>query len=411
MTFHVRTLTSITQISNNSWNQVLLTGQESAPATQQVVTPFMRHEFLSSLEEAGCVGPDTGWQPCHIVVEDDENQLVAIVVGYLKSHSYGEYVFDHGWANAYHQHGLDYYPKWISAIPFTPVTNSKMVCRYPNQQDEIYALIKNELLSLQAQLNLSSVHWLFVDSMTSDTLSKQHFLPRYSVQFEWFNYGYLDYQAFLQALTSRKRKTTKKASEKLQRAGIIIERKCHQDINSDDWEFFYQCYRMTYLKRSGHEGYLTKDFFTLLLERMREHILLVIAYKGTTPIASALFLYDSSALYGRYWGALEEVDGLHFECCYQQGIMFAIENKIARFNPGTQGEHKILRGFEPTYCRSYHQLKDPDFHRAVEDFLIREKQHMLHYFSQTCDLLPFNDDFLTEYVSKRTQLLAPDNES
>ncbi|MCW8107655.1 GNAT family N-acetyltransferase [Alteromonas ponticola] len=357
-------------------------------ALSSIDSPFLRAEFLSALEESECVGKKTGWLPHHVGVYED-SRLIAAMPGYIKLDSYGEYVFDHAWANAYFQHGLNYYPKWISAIPFTPVPGNRLLIQTGVDSAEVFESINLALQSL-ATKNISSTHVLFPHS--PDLLATcSNFLLRKSVQFHWHNYHYQSFADFLGALTSRKRKSIRKTRRQLHAQGISISRYRGEEITQSHMAFFYQCYRQTYLKRSGHDGYLTRSFFNQIYHSMREHILIVEATLAGNPIASSLFFFDSSGLYGRYWGCVKHIEELHFECCYFQGIEFAIEQKLATFNPGTQGEHKILRGFEPTFCYSLHWLFHPEFSRAVSQFLIREKGTVETYFEQAKMVLPYNE--------------------
>jgi predicted N-acyltransferase len=233
------------------------------------------------------------------------------------------------------------------------------------------------------------MHWLFVEASFSDALIEHQQLQRRSVQFQWFNRQYKDFTDFLQALNSRKRKSIRAERNKVTKAGVTVERIHGKLLQQSHMDFFYLCYQQTYLKRSGHVGYLSSAFFTQILETMHDKILLIIATRDNTAIASALFLFDDQQLNGRYWGAMEEVEQLHFECCYYQGIEFCIEKGIQKFNPGTQGEHKILRGFEPIYCYSNHQLQEPAFHDAVGRFITTENLTIEQYKHNAEQLLPF----------------------
>lgn len=390
MDYSFRFINTLSEVDPAEWNAL-------CPSAN----PFLDYRFLHALEKSKCVGDDTGWQPYHLVIEARDS-LVAAVPGYIKTHSYGEYVFDHSWANAYHQHGKAYYPKWIAAIPFTPVTGPRILTKHAPQmaiQDAIQQGLK------QLENKVSSLHWLFANEQTSKTLAPSSYLNRYSVQFQWHNYDYSCFDDFLSALTSRKRKSIKKSRKQLVDASVYIKRKTHDDITDEDIAHFIQCYKQTYMKLSGHEGYLTNGFFEMLFDTMREHLMLVVAYSDATPIASALFFYDENGLYGRYWGALEEISGLHFACCYFEGIEFAIEKNIPIFNPGTQGEHKILRGFEPIFCHSHHHLFAEPFHQAVGRFLDDERHHIIDYYTQAKTVLPFNADFAT--TLKSTEVSAP----
>ncbi len=350
--------------------------------------PFISYAFLSALESSRSVGFETGWQPQHLLIYQNE-RLVGMLPLYSKTHSYGEYVFDFAWANAYHQHGLAYYPKLVSAIPFTPVTSERLILDERLSSEELIPDILQELRLFVEEKGYSSLHCLFLPMEMSKTLETNKLVQRRSVQFQWFNREYSDFNAFLLSLTARRRKSIRKERQKVGNANVQVSRICGDQMNAEHMDFFYQCYRQTYLKRSGHEGYLTKAFFDQILQNMAANLMLVIAQIGQEPVAAALYIYNKNQLCGRYWGALRDVDGLHFECCYYQGIEFCIEKNIASFNPGTQGEHKILRGFEPIYCYSNHWLKEPAFHHAITKFVEQESPEITRYKEQAAELLPF----------------------
>lgn len=375
-------------------------------------TPFLSYEFLSALEDSGSVdalattaetlypaGSHSGWLSCHLVLSIGEQPII-FLPAYQKSHSYGEYVFDQGWAHAYQRHGLAYYPKLINAIPFTPVTGSRMLC-HPDAAEQIIAAfdlvdepypieycLQQMVPSVTQHLQASSFHTLFLPPPVSTNLAPR-FAQRRSVQFNWHNRNYVDFKQFLEAMTSRKRKSIRKEREKIAGQGITIDWYSGEHLTDQVMEQFYPLYRTTYLKRSGHDGYLEPDFFQLLAERLANNTLVMLARVADKTVAGALFFFDQQGLYGRYWGAHEEIDGLHFEVCYYQGIEFAIMHQIPLFNPGTQGEHKILRGFEPTLCFSNHYLCEQRFHHAVKDFVERESNDIDAYLKYAESLLPF----------------------
>jgi predicted N-acyltransferase len=373
-----RTHASIHELDKNTWNTLFCHGG-----------PCLSHAFLACLEDSQSVGSDSGWQPHHLVWYKN-GQLIAAMPGYIKTHSYGEYVFDHGWADAYHRYGLKYYPKWVNAIPFTPVTQQRIGLA----ADATIAMpqLLEDIQSMLAAHGLSSAHCLYLNANEIAQLNTDSWAQRHSVQFEWGNRGYANFADYLEVLTARRRRSIKKERKNIAKQQVQIVRKFADTLTQADMDFFYQCYQITYLKRSGHHGYLTEAFFEQLFATCPEHILLVIASVDKRPVAASMYLYDDDVLYGRYWGALEDVSGLHFECCYYQGIEFAIEQKIARFNPGTQGEHKILRGFVPTTCHSLHYLAHPQMHAAVQDFVDRERPAIEQYRQECMALLPFNEE-------------------
>ena len=356
-----------------------LTWQSTLPAfgAQSGETPLHREAFLTALHQNGCLSATTGWLPHYLVADSGWCAF------YEKRHSYGEFVFDWAWADAYQRHGLLYYPKLVAALPYTPVPGNKVYGDLP-MGDIVTAA---EQFSLQR--HMSSVHWLYCDKATQASLTKQGYIGRKSVQFHWFNRDYADFSDFLDTFVSRKRKMVNKERRNVQHQGIRIERKTASNIDAQDLDFFYRCYRDTYQKRSGHNGYLPNAFFQQLGNTMSNELLLVLAYQDNRPVACALFAYDKDGLYGRYWGCIEEHEFLHFECCLYQGIEFCIEQNIPFFNPGTQGEHKLLRGFEPVWCYSAHKLHHPDFHRAINTFCLQEALQLEQYRQQALTLLPF----------------------
>lgn len=352
------------------------------------LSPFCQYAFLSALEKSTSVNASSGWQPQHLILYKNKTP-VALLPLYKKNHSYGEYVFDFAWANTYKQYGLRYYPKLVCAIPFTPVSGPRLLLKQGENLSDIAKVVCDLLASKMKIEALSSMHWLFVEPAFSTILAEHQQLVRRSVQFQWFNHHYHDFNDFLAAFNSRKRKSIRAERNKIVKAGITVQRLSGEQLTQHHMDFFYQCYQQTYLKRSGHGGYLTQEFFSLILQSMRDNLMLVIAARDNQPLAGALFFYDQQQLNGRYWGALQEVDNLHFECCYYQGIEFCIEQGIAQFNPGTQGEHKILRGFEPIYCYSNHSLKELAFHDAVSRFIDAETPTIVQYKQDAERLLPF----------------------
>ncbi|MCF2950188.1 GNAT family N-acetyltransferase [Paraglaciecola aquimarina] len=375
--FSVKFITSIEKIGQSVWDDIA-----------QDTNPFCKYTFLHALESSKSVGQGSGWFVQHLIIYQNQ-QAVGILPLYKKTHSYGEYVFDFAWANTYRQYGLTYYPKLVASIPFTPVTGARLMLKPDIDQTEIIPLICEKLQAHIKQNAMSSMHWLFVEEELSNSLAEQNHLKRHSVQFQWFNRDYSSFENYLNHLHSRRRKRIKKERQALLDADVAVKRLHGNALTQEDLAFFYECYQQTYLKRSGHQGYLTKEFFNQIFANMRENLMLVCASKDNTPVASALFVFDNKQLCGRYWGALTEVDKLHFECCYYQGIEFCIEQNISQFNPGTQGEHKILRGFEPTYCYSNHWLKQQAFHEGVERFIKQEDIQLAEYKTNADKLLPF----------------------
>jgi predicted N-acyltransferase len=386
MSYRFAVFHSITELNEQDWQRL---AYQSGP--------FVSYAFLHKLEQTQCVSAKNGWRVAHLGLYK-EDALICLVPGYIKQHSYGEYVFDQGWAEAYQQHGLSYYPKWISAVPFTPVSGPRLLYSAPLNAEALSFLCQG-LTAWLRQHQISSQHWLFLPEEQQQALTHHGYLTRRSVQFEWFNRHYTCYDDFTACLTSRKRRSIRKARASIAANNIDIRRLTGDAITPEAMDFFIQCYQQTYLKRSGHTGYLSAEFFHGVLQKMRDNLLIVSAYCNDQALASALLFFDQTGLYGRYWGCVEEVSELHFECCYYQGIEFAIERALPKFNPGTQGEHKILRGFEPIYCYSSHQLMDGRFHAAVADFLHKENKDIEAYYHQAQDVLPFNQAYLEEYIS------------
>jgi predicted N-acyltransferase len=375
--FSFKFFTSIEQIGHTVWD-ILSIGH----------SPFCQYTFLHALEASGSVGRESGWHAQHLVIYQNSDP-VGVLPLYKKNHSYGEYVFDFAWANTYRQYGVNYYPKLISAIPFTPVTGARLMLKDGIDKPTLLEELCQEI-SLRLKLTgMSSMHWLFVEPQASQALSEHNQLARQSVQFQWFNRQYSSFENYLEGFNSRKRKNVKKERAKVVDTGVRVVRLHGADLIKENMHFFYHCYQQTYLKRSGHNGYLTEAFFLKIFADMHDNLMLVMAIKNDNPIASALFIYDHNQLCGRYWGSLEDVHNLHFECCYYQGIEFCIEQNIEKFNPGTQGEHKILRGFEPIYCYSNHSLKESAFHEAVGRFIEEENIQIEKYKDNADKLLPF----------------------
>lgn len=381
-------LSSINQIDADEWNNLFKSTR--GDTDKRMPYPFTQHGFLAALEDSHSVGEQAGWHPHHLILTDGD-KLCAAVPSYLKSHSYGEYVFDWGWADAYHRYGYQYYPKLISAIPFTPVTGPRIGIASDLNNREIIDRLKACLHQHCRQNNISSWHLLFPEKNLSEQWPSD-ILTRTAVHFQWWNEGFSSFDDFLATFSSRKRKNLRKEREKIHQFGIEFETVSGCDITPEIWQSFYRFYQFTYAKRSGHGGYLSKKFFELLSETMPEQLVLVMAKQDGRYVAGALNFRDEKTLYGRYWGCEDEVDFLHFETCYYQGIDYCIQQSIQRFDPGVQGEHKIQRGFRPTYTYSNHWLAEPGFQTAIADFLRREKPEIEAYFKEAESLLPFRQE-------------------
>jgi len=349
--------------------------------------PFLRHEFLSALEQSGSVSEQTGWEPAHLLVTD-ENELVAFMPLYLKRHSWGEYVFDHQWAQAYQQQGIDYYPKWLTAIPLTPCQGERIVFAEAVNPVEVMQLLLDFIKQRSDQLGISSWHCLFPVEQQAELLRSLGLSLREGVQFHWFNRGYGDFNDFLQTLNAGKRKMLKRERRRVSEQGVSLLRIAGPDVSEVQWRAFFQFYTMTYLKR-GSQPYLNPAFFQQIAATMGEQLLLVLAVKDDNYIAAALSFVGADTLYGRYWGCHEEYNSLHFEVCYYQGLDYCIEHGLKRFDSGAQGEHKIARGFEPITTYSAHWIKDARFAKAIDHFLGREQQAMRLYKQDAASYLPF----------------------
>ncbi len=334
--------------------------------------PFVAHGFLSALEESGCVGGRTGWRVGHVILEDDAGRLLGAAPTYLKSHSRGEYVFDHGWADAYERAGGRYYPKLQVAVPFTPVPGPRLLVPPGADHDLHEARLAAAMAALTQESAASTLHVTFVEEACSARLAKLGFLVRTGQQFHWRNAGYGSFDEFLATFASRKRKAVRKEREQAVANGIEIERVTGTDITEAHWDAMYAFYLDTGSRKWG-QPYLNRTFFSVLGGAMADRCLLVFAKRGARLIAGALNLIGGDTLYGRYWGAIEQHPSLHFEVCYYQAIAYAIEHGLARVEAGAQGEHKLARGYLPVTTYSAHWIPDQGFRQAVERFLVHER--------------------------------------
>ncbi|MGP9556231.1 GNAT family N-acetyltransferase [Psychrobacter sp. AOP7-A1-24] len=443
-------------INDTSW--------QSQTEWQTPDTPFMSFAFWQAMTDTGAIGEHTGWLPIFIMVHrvvvdansadntntlvdsaaEDTLQPVAVMPVFIKGHHRGEFVFDHAWAEAYARYGVDYYPRLVTSSPYTPITGQRIwLAKSETLSEDILKTAMAGIDDIAQQVGASSWHGLFVTpglasiattSMPTEidvelAIAAQEngvesaaielpIFERQGCQFLWQNKDLLndskpfaDFDSFLMTLRAKKRKTIRAERRKVAEQGISCQRKCGDSISDADWKAFYHCYVMTYAVR-GQQPYLTLDFFMALAASMPEHIMLAQALDASGEIiASSLFLYDkpdsdsidvdnNTTLYGRYWGALGEYDSLHFELCYYQGIEFAIEQGLMSFDPGTQGEHKLVRGFIPTTTHSIHRIYDPRFVPAIGDFCTRDRMHMAQYRQQAFEALPFNADNMPEFDGK-----------
>ena len=378
----VELLTSIDAISAAAWDAL------------SDATPLLSHAFLSALEHSGSVGSQSGWSPRHLIVKQN-SQVIGVMPLYLKSHSYGEYVFDWAWADAYQRSGLDYYPKLLSAIPFSPITSARLL----SQRVEMMQLMIKALERLMQQHKLSSAHVLFPDAVGALQLDAAGWLKRTGVQFRWHNKNYGNFEDFLATLSHDKRKKIHQERKKIQLAGVVCRVIKGAAARQEDWDFFYACYCNTYFEHHS-TPYLTRAFFTEIGNNMPQSLLLIVAEIDGKSIACTLNIYNETTLYGRYWGAIQFVSGLHFELCYYQAQQFCINEGITYFEGGAQGEHKLARGFEPRPTCSYHKIAHPDFEVAIKDFLLRESKGIAAYTNELEERAPFKTGELNHEVQQ-----------
>ena len=355
--------------------------------------PFLKHGFLKILEQSGCVCRETGWRPHHFALRNELGELIAFAPFYLKYHSNGEYVFDWSWADAYQKHGLNYYPKLVSSIPFTPSVSARLLLKSdPETELQIYQLYRETVEQHCAKHGLSSVHVLFPRHPESNNRLFKGWLKREGLQYHWFNRGYENFDGFLQSLNASKRKNIRKERERLKSEGLRYAWRSASQLSREEKECFFACYKRTYNVR-GQMPYLNEMFFDLLFERLAEQCSLLFAIdKNEELIASALYLQGESTLYGRYWGALTNVPCLHFELCYYAGIERCIALGLNRFDAGAQGEQKLLRGFEPVATESFHYIRHPEFRGAIDNFLFQEREYIEQYREDARAWLPYKKE-------------------
>lgn len=376
---HLHIIESIDQIDSQEWNT--LAGEDH---------PFLRHEFLAALEHTGCVGGRSGWTPHYLIAEDSAGRLAGAVPLYVKTHSYGEYVFDWAWAGAYARAGLDYYPKLVAAVPFTPATGPRLLIAAGQDAASIAVQLIEGVQQQVRELAASSIHWLFATERDGGWLQRHGYLRRVGCQFHWRNRGYRDFDGFLAGLSSEKRKKIKRERRYVREAGIEMEIITGAALQETHWQAFYRFYRST-IEKHGAQAYLTRAFFHELGARMPQQVVLILARHGREYVAGALNLRGRDGLYGRYWGTLEAFHSLHFETCYYRALEYCIEQGLSRFEAGAQGEHKLSRGFLPTPVYSYHWLSRPEYFNAVADFIARERAGVEGYMDELREHAPFKN--------------------
>ncbi|WP_157726641.1 GNAT family N-acetyltransferase [Thalassotalea crassostreae] len=396
-------VTSINDIDEDSWNTLFSSSY-----------PFTKHGFLSALEDSHVVSKETGWIAQHLLIykkeKENSNQnsiqlnpqsqllnlkhqksLVAAMPAYIKLHSYGEYMFDWSWADAFLAKGIEYYPKLVSSVPFTPATGQRFAVANSELENynQLIKLMVNACKEIAHRVSLSNMQWLFVDKQGSLELANEDTLQRTDIQYHWFNRGYANFDDFLATLKSRKRKNISKERAQVHNNGICFSWLSGEQISSLDWQQFFQFYQLTYMRRSGHQGYLNLSFFQNLPAKISEQVLLLKATKDDRVVGCALYFKSDTHLYGRYWGSTQEFDFLHFEACYYQGIEYCIKHGLQVFDAGAQGEHKLLRGFEPVVNYGNYLFFEQTYKQSIAQFLRQETEHHKEYLKNAKNYLPY----------------------
>ncbi len=368
--YRLTTHESIAEIAAADWNR--LAGSDA---------PFLRHEFLAAMEVHGCVGEAMGWIPRHLALRDANERLVAAAPCYLKANSYGEFVFDWAWADAYRRNGLSYYPKLVVASPYTPATGARVLTGDDEHRGEHARALISGAIRVAEEIGVSSLHWLFTAEDETLELEQQGLMRRVGCQFHWHNAGYQTFDDFLGDFTAEKRKKVKRERRRVEEAGVRIRQVRGDEASEAEWATFHRLYCDTFDKRGGMPT-LTLPFFQSIAESMGRNLLLVLAYRGPDIVAAAFDLIGEHSLFGRHWGCFQDFHSLHFEACYYQGLDYCIEHGLERFEPGAQGEHKISRGFLPTPTYSAHWIADVRFRDAIARFLTLETQSMDDYIGE-----------------------------
>jgi uncharacterized protein len=391
----LRVVNSIAEVAAEAWDSCanpVPSNMHGANGSEERLeigyNPFVSHDFLSSLESSESVRARTGWQPMHLLATDERDQLLGAVPCYAKSHSRGEYVFDHGWAEAYERAGGSYYPKLQVSVPFTPVTGRRLLVRPGIAADAVRAVLADALIDICRRSAASSVHVTFPTETEWELFGSHGYLKRTHQQFHWENAGYDSFDGFLAALSSRKRKFIRRERAEALAAGISVHWLSGSDLTESVWDAFFEFYMETGSRKWGRP-YLTRSFYSLVGGKMRNRILLVMAKRCGRWIAGAINFIGSDTLFGRHWGAIEHHPFLHFELCYYQAIQYAIEQRLRRVEAGAQGEHKISRGYLPTTTYSAHYIVDQGLRRAIDDFLKRERAYMTAAGEELAQMAPF----------------------
>lgn len=380
----VKVLHNISEVSSEQWDAC------ANPGGDVPSNPFITHAFLHALEESGSACAESGWAPHHLLIEDETGTALGVLPMYLKNHSQGEYVFDHGWADAFERAGGDYYPKLQVSVPFTPATGRRILARPGPLQQMIEDQLLAAAVELARQAEVSSIHFTFLDEKQYNHLGELGLLQRTDQQFHWENNSYDTFDSFLADLASRKRKNLRKERERAVENDITFEWVTGTDLTESHWDAFYQFYQDTGMRKWG-TPYLSRDFFSLINKTMPEQTLLILAKRGGHYIAGALNFIGSETLFGRNWGCIEQHPFLHFECCYYQAIDFAISRGLKRVEAGAQGAHKLARGYLPTLTYSAHYISNPSFREAVADYVERERTHVAQHNDMLGERTPFRN--------------------
>jgi predicted N-acyltransferase len=373
----IKIVNQISDISAKSWNSLVHNNY-----------PFLRHEFLNALEKHGCVGKTFGWIPKHIAIYE-ENQLIGAMAMYEKLNSYGEFVFDHAWIDAWQRAGLRYFPKFVAAIPYTPATGQRLLAP-SERQEEIYPILLETALKMARKSGASGYHCLFLNRDEHRWLENQGMLTRHDCQFHWYNRDYASFDDFLMRLTHKKRKNIRQERRRVQAAGVTLRTLDGYTASDEDWQYFADFYNQIYEHHWGMPT-LNYGFFREVAQTLPDQVVLVLADRDNRCIAGALMYRSDTTLYGRHWGCAETIDSLHFEACYYQGIDYCIEQGLQVFEPGAQGEHKIARGFTPTLTRSSHWIAESDFRRAIAAYVRHEQQGVSEYMQAVSGHSPYKD--------------------
>lgn len=372
-----RILSSINGVPAAQWNALNATG-----------TPFLRHEFLAALEREGCIGEDKGWATNHLLLEDEAGRIQGAIPLYLKSHSWGEFVFDWSWAKAYAQAGLDYYPKLVSMTPFTPAAGPHLLVAPHVDAVQVRQALAKALIDYARKHSLSSAHMLFTAEADRESLSEVQFIWRKDCQFHWHNRGYASFDDFMATFRAEKRKKALRERRRVREGGVTFRTLAGSEMTDRLWDIVFG-FSATTFEMHGHEHYLNAAFFKSISDCLPDLVMVKLAVLQDQPIAAAIFFRSGDTLYGRYWGAAANFDSLHFETCYYQGIEYCIEQGLAHFEPGTQGEHKVARGFEPTTTWSAHWIADARFRRAIDSYLAQERDAVDEYMASVEEHVPF----------------------